>query len=139
MPRFHNREEYNRLRKDLRRVLTKAEVVLWYYLKGRQFHGYKFRRQHGIGRYVVDFYCPALKMAIELDGSQHYEREAKEYDREREAFLNGLGIQVVRFPNNVVIRDVRSVLAALGEIVEERGRVAGPPPPPTSAAGLSSS
>jgi very-short-patch-repair endonuclease len=123
MPRFHNLQDYNHLRKDLRNNLTKPEVILWYYLKDRGLASYKFRRQHGIGRYIVDFYCPRLKLAIELDGGQHYEQEAIAYDKERDAFISSLGIHVVRIPNNELLGNKEGVFEYLVKIIKRQGRL----------------
>lgn len=123
MPRLHNIQDYNDLRKNLRNKLTKPEVVLWYYLKDRGLAGYKFRRQHGIGRYIVDFYCPRLRLAIELDGRQHYEQETVEYDKERDAFIQSLGIMVVRIPNSELLGNKHGVLEYLEKVINCRRSV----------------
>ena len=68
-------------RKQLRNNPTKAEQVLWKYLKNKQIKGYKFRRQHSVGNYILDFYCPALKLCIEIDGDSHFTDEGKNYDK----------------------------------------------------------
>lgn len=120
MGHIHNPQESNQLRKDLRNSLTKPEVILWSHLQDRQFYGYKFRRQHGLGRYVVDFYCPRLKLAIELDGGQHYTVEGRAYDQERDAFIGSLGIEVLRVPNSELLEDKASVFEYLGKAVERR-------------------
>ena len=82
----------------MRHEPTKAERKLWRWLRNRRFGDYKFRRQYPIGRYVVDFYCHELKLAIELDGSPHEFRS--KYDEHRTAELNGYGIAIVRFNND---------------------------------------
>lgn len=113
MPRIYNRIEYNKARKRLRHNRSHAEIILWGYLRGRRFWGEKFRRQHGIGRYVVDFYCPALKLALEVDGDSHAQPKTLEYDRIRTAYLQSLAIHVVRFTNNDVFYDLETVLNRL--------------------------
>lgn len=123
MPRFHNRYEQNPLRKNLRNNLTKPEVVLWSYLKGRQFNGYKFRRQHGIGRYVVDFFCPRLRLAIELDGGQHRDESSIEYDKERDAWLASLGIEILRIGNDELFSNRDGVFDKLEDVMKRRGRL----------------
>lgn len=120
MPVIHNPYDTNHLRRELRRTMTKPEIILWSYLKHRQFLGYKFRRQHGIGRYIVDFYCPALRLAIEVDGGQHFEDDQREYDETRTNILQGLNIQVVRFANIDILQHIDGVLFALDEIVQDR-------------------
>ncbi len=72
MPQIFNISEYTPIRKRLRSTMTPQEIRLWVRLKGHGLLGHKFRRQHGIGQYVIDFYCDELKLAVELDGGQHY-------------------------------------------------------------------
>lgn len=123
MPRLYNLQDYNKLRKNLRNNLTLPEVILWYYLKGCGLSGYKFRRQHGIGRYIVDFYCPRLKLVIELDGSQHYTDEGLAYDKERDAFIATLGIKIIRIPNNELLNNKGGVLEYLEKTILRRSRL----------------
>jgi len=101
-------------RRELRRNQTEAEKALWAYLRNKQFNGIKFFRQYSIGPYILDFYCPNFKLAIELDGGQHNRCESKEYDVVRSEFLKGQGIEVMRFWNNEVLLDMESVLSELG-------------------------
>ncbi len=89
-------------RKELRNNLTPAEAKLWTLLKGKQLEGRKFRRQHSVGNYILDFYCPKERIAIELDGQGHFEATQAEYDYERDLFLEAFGIRVLRFENKVV-------------------------------------
>jgi very-short-patch-repair endonuclease len=92
---------------------TKAEAVLWEALRNRRLAGLKFRRQHPIGPFVVDFCCPDRSLAIELDGGVHADQAA--HDAEREALLATAGYRVIRFPNGAVIADLSGVLAAIRE------------------------
>jgi very-short-patch-repair endonuclease len=110
------------LRQLLRNESTPAERKLWSALKQSNLGGYKFRRQHSVGRYIVDFYCPAQRLAIELDGDSHFTDEAMEYDRERTAFLNALNIRVLRFMNT----DVHENLDAVYERILEELKVTTP-------------
>jgi len=96
--------------KALRRRSTEAEQKLWELLRNKQLKGKKFRRQHAIANYIVDFYCHECKIAIELDGNFHMEAEAKEYDNSRTTLLNEIGVTVLRFWNEEVINDASSVL-----------------------------
>ena len=85
------------LAQKLRRDMTKEERRLWYdFLRGRPE---TFRRQAVLGSYIADFYCPSAKLVIELDGSQHYEDEGREADRERDEYLAGRGLRVLRYSN----------------------------------------
>jgi very-short-patch-repair endonuclease len=84
--------------------MSRAEVLLWSKLKGKQVAGVKFRRQYGVGPYVVDFYAPSLKFAIEVDGDSHFGGGAEERDRKRQLYLESFGIRCVRFTNEDVFR-----------------------------------
>jgi very-short-patch-repair endonuclease len=105
-------------RRALRRSSTDAEAALWSELRSGRLAGFKFRRQHSCGPYILDFYCAELRLAIELDGGQHYEPSAAAYDDERTRFLRERGLVVLRFPNDLVFRERLVVLeviaAALG-------------------------
>ncbi len=91
--------------------MTKEERHLWYdFLKN---HPIQFKRQYPIGNYILDFYCPRLKLAVELDGSQHYEKMEMEYDHQRTAFLENQGLKVLRFSNLDVMKDFRAVCDAI--------------------------
>ena len=102
-------------RRELRRNQTEAEKRFWAHVRGRQFHGLKFFRQYSIGPYILDFYCPARRFAIELDGGYHNQPENKEYDSARSEYLNAQGITVLRFWNHDVLNQTRSVLAKVEE------------------------
>lgn len=76
----------------IRRNLCKAEAIMWRYLSRRQMLGYKFRRRYGVDQYVIDFYCPELKLAVEIDGETHFRAGPKEYDEIRQKHLEQYGI-----------------------------------------------
>ncbi|HSV89191.1 MAG TPA: DUF559 domain-containing protein, partial [Bacteroidales bacterium] len=99
---LNNLPHLKTFRKELRNNLTPAEAKLWTLLKGKQMAGRKFRRQHSVANYILDFYCPEERIAIELDGQGHFEATQAEYDREREFFLETVGIRVLRFENKWV-------------------------------------
>ena len=96
--------------RELRQPQTPAERTLWSRLRNRQL-GPKFRRQHPIGRFIVDFYCAQAKLAIEIDGDTHADQV--EYDAERTAWLAEQGVRVVRFTNRQVHRQIEDVLQAI--------------------------
>lgn len=96
--------------RQLRREATDAETLLWRHLRGRQLAGQKFRRQHLISPYVLDFYCEELCLGIELDGGQHYVDEGREHDRRRAAYLQGEGVRLLRFSNREVLLELHAVL-----------------------------
>ncbi|QJD78799.1 endonuclease domain-containing protein [Spirosoma rhododendri] len=103
------------LRRELRREQTEAEATLWSLLRDRQLDGVKFRRQHGFGRFIVDFYCPTSRLVIELDGSVHNSPEAKLADAERECALCDLGLSIMRFSNDEVMCSIDRVLEKIRE------------------------
>src|ERR1035437_4301018 len=96
---INNLPEMKPFRRKLRKNMTAAEVALWLMIKNKQLDGERFLRQYSIGHFVVDFYCPKHKLAVELDGEVHFTEEAAAYDAKRTAYLNSVGVQVVRFEN----------------------------------------
>jgi very-short-patch-repair endonuclease len=114
-----NRKKINNLRrlkpfrKDLRNTLTPAEAAFWSAIQNKNFEGRKFRRQHSTGNYILDFYCPAEKLAIELDGEVHFNDVARERDGVRRAFLRSCGIRVLRFENKSVFEDLEWMLGVI--------------------------
>jgi very-short-patch-repair endonuclease len=107
---LHNRRYLKDTRKALRGALTPAEAELWKHLKSSQQNGRKFRRQHSVGNFILDFYCPSEKLAIELDGQVHYSAIADKHDVERDLTLQELGIRVLRFENKDVFQNLEAVL-----------------------------
>jgi len=112
----------------LRGTMTDAEQLVWYCLRRKQLGGFRFRRQHPFERFVLDFYCCEVKLAIELDGGQHNEPDAKAHDKERSAFLAGHGIHVLRFWNNEVFTNLEGVLEKIYGVLLERAALKSPPP-----------
>ena len=103
-------ESQTLLRRELRNNATPAEAALWKLLKSSQAGGYKFRRQHGIGPYVLDFYCPLLRLCIELDGDVHKSPTADVKDDMRTRYLKEQGITVMRFWNETVWRNPQGII-----------------------------
>jgi len=101
--------------KELRDRMTNAEQILWEAVKGNKLNGHKFRRQHPIGLYIVDFYNHKNKLVIELDGGYHENEEQKIKDLEREKNLNFNGLKVIRFKNELVINNLSFVLEKIRE------------------------
>src|SRR6266542_1392161 len=104
----------------LRRKATEPERVLWRHLRNRNFAGHKFRRQYPFDDYVLDFYCPNAKLAIELDGGGHNYRTGQIRDRTRSEFLDRHGVVVLRFWNHQIRQELDSVLRAIWFALEER-------------------
>jgi very-short-patch-repair endonuclease len=98
---------------ELRKASTPAEQKLWGLLRNRQLKGRKFRRQHPLANYVLDFYCHECKLAIELDGNYHKQPEVSAYDDSRTALLKENGITVLRFWNDEVFNDIERVLETI--------------------------
>jgi very-short-patch-repair endonuclease len=96
--------------REMRADPTPAEEILWEELRSRTLNGLKFRRQHTVNAYILDFWCPACKLAIELDGSAHDTPEAQEYDAIRQQHLESFGYTVLRFRNEQVLEDTPGVL-----------------------------
>ena len=106
--KFH-RDNFPAARR-LRRPMTGTEALLWEHLRDRKFHGLKFRRQHPIGPYVADFFCAELALVLEIDGPVHNDPEQQTRDREREFFLQELGLKVVRISNSQVQPNLKQAL-----------------------------
>jgi len=104
--------------RELRRRQTESERVLWNEIRARKFEGAKFRRQHILKGFVVDFYCPLKKVAIELDGAIHLKQRG--VDRERQELLECMGIKVLRFKNEDVLMSTKEVLNRINDFVASK-------------------
>ncbi len=107
------RQAMRQHRRDLRKIMTPAEAALWKLLQKRQLEGRRFRRQHSVGPFILDFYCLEERLPVELDGAVHDNPGRGEYDDERTASLQAHGIRVVRFENRAVFDDPETVLEAI--------------------------
>lgn len=101
-------QQVDKVARALRRTMTSAEKILWEELRGRRLNGYKFRRQHPVGGFIVDFYCPLKKLVIEVDGQVHDTQQ--EYDESRCDHLHTYGYRVLRFRNEEVTKNLPEVL-----------------------------
>ena len=119
--RLHNRIEKKSQRHELRNSATVAEAMLWKHLQGRKNYSRKFRRQHSIGPYIVDFYCPDCRLVVELDGQPHYEVSAGIYEAERTKYLERLGLKIVRFENRLIYEALEAVLETIRQELCCRG------------------
>lgn len=106
--------------RSLRTSMTEAEQALWQRIRHKQMQGVQFYRQKPLFTFVVDFYCPAAKLVIELDGSQHVAEEHQAKDLEREAVLTGSGLRVLRFDNSQILLETEAVLEVIDNTVKER-------------------
>ena len=109
MKRLNNLQKLLNYRRELRNESTPQELLLWSRLKNSQL-GFKFRRQHSIGGYIADFYCPNKRIIIEIDGSQHFKKDNKEYDEIRSNFFKILNIKVIRFTNAEINTNINGVI-----------------------------
>lgn len=100
-------------RKELRQKAAPAEKILWEHLRTLRDLGYKFRRQHSVGWYVADFYCPQIKLAIELDGQIHETLRHRQNDAVRDQYFLSHGIKVLRFKNEQVVKDIKTVVSMI--------------------------
>jgi very-short-patch-repair endonuclease len=131
-PQINNRHYLKPYRKSLRKNLTSAEATFWKVVQNSKFEGRKFRRQHSVGNYILDFYCPLEKLAIELDGQVHFNDAAIEYDYERKLYLQSYGIKTLRFVNKLIFEELDFVL---GVIKSNFGWNKLPPPAPPRTGG----
>lgn len=106
-------QEIEEAARRLRQELTPAESILWQALRGRQIEGLKFRCQHPVGRFIVDFYCPSVKLVIEVDGGIHDQQQV--YDQARTEKLEAFGYRVLRFTNEQVMKDLSAVLEQISK------------------------
>jgi len=113
MTLLYNRADDKGKRKRLRQNMTEAEKILWEKIRKKQINGHKFRRQYSIAGFVVDFYCPKLKLAIELDGEVHLKEDVKAYDKRREWIIKSAGIEFLRFTNEQVINNLRETIRTI--------------------------
>ena len=104
----------------MRNNLTPAEAALWTLLKNKQILGLRFRRQFSVNNYILDFFCPRAKLAIELDGEVHNSPEAREYDLKRDDFLGSLDIKVLRVENKLVFENTTQVISAIETALKEQ-------------------
>ena len=119
MTQYFNRASEKENRRLLRNNMPKAEAAIWSMLRSKQLLGYKFRRQYSVGRYIVDFYCPELKLAVEIDGDSHYQDRSKNSDKHRQAFIETFGIKFLRFTNEDVIKNLEGVVEIVRRTVLE--------------------
>ena len=127
--RIHNKASLKKRRQSLRNKATRAEQILWQKLKGKQVNSRKFRRQSSVGPFILDFYCPSLKLAIEVDGPSHLSQSAKEYDRRREVYICGHGVEFLRFTNQEIYENLEGALQVIWEKTNALKNSTTPSPP----------
>ena len=112
MQRINNLQTLKNRRIELRKNPTKSENIIWQYLKNKGI-GVKFRREHSISGYILDFYCIEKNLIIEVDGGVHNTEEAREYDEVRDKFFTDLDFKVLRFSNGEVENNIHNVIAKI--------------------------
>ena len=116
MDAIFNDKSQKGVRRKLRRDLTSPEKILWNNIRNRQLFGFKFKRQYGVGNFILDFYCPEAQLAIEIDGDSHFINEdAIVKDKDREEYIKKFKIKILRFTNT-------DIMKSLGAVVEEIGK-----------------
>jgi very-short-patch-repair endonuclease len=108
------------IQEKIRNTSTSAEIAFWKLIKNKKFEGRKFRRQHSIGNFIVDFYCPAEKLIIELDGNPHSDTLQIQKDIERDKYLGDLGFSVLRFENRVIFQDPEYILDEIRKLIHKK-------------------
>ncbi len=114
-----NKKSLKSFRSSLRNRSTSAEAALWDILKAKNLDGSKFRRQHSIGNYIVDFYCPSEKLIIELDGDPHGEYHKINKDENRDKYLESLGFTVIRFENRFVFQEPEYIIDEIRKVINK--------------------
>ena len=107
---LHNHKELKEFRQTLRSQGTASEAVMWTCLQARKLDGRKFRRQHSVGPFILDFYCPSERLCVEIDGGVHENPTASMNDQDRDDYLETLHIRVLRFTNKEVLDGLEGVL-----------------------------
>ena len=115
-----NKKELIKFRKTLRNNLTPAEATLWKHIKNKQIYNIQWRRQFSIGTYILDFYCPKAKLAIELDGKEHYTIAGDKYDCERDIFISSKGIKILRYENKDIWESFERVVEEINKELQHR-------------------
>lgn len=115
MTKIFNKKSEKEKRRKLRKNPTYTEKVLWLSLRKKQIHSVRFLRQYSINHFVIDFYAPQIKLAIEVDGASHFGNE--DYDAERQKYIEDLGIQVIRFSDDIIMGNTNKVIEEIERIV----------------------
>ena len=119
MTKIYNKASEKEKRRLLRKNMPKAEVIMWSKLKQKQLLVYRFRRQYSVDSYVVDFFCPELKLTVEIDGTIHFKDGVEYYDSNRQKSIEQLGIKFLRFKNAEVFKNLNGVLEVIVDNVQK--------------------
>ena len=113
---FYNIQGLASRRKSLRNNMPAPEQRIWYFIKSKQL-GYKFRRQYSFGNYIVDFYCPELRLVVEIDGDSHGTEESVLYDKKRSEYLESAGVLIKRYNNGDIMKNIEGVIGDLKNFI----------------------
>ena len=130
MTKLYNKRKFQEFRSELRGRMTKSEAILWKYIKNDRL-GFRFRRQHGIGNHIVDFYCPKLKLVIEVDGLTHAEEKVFEKDQRKEKFIKENSMILKRYSSDQIFNDLDNTLMDIENICKEIATTPATPPAPS--------
>ena len=119
MTKLYNRQQEKEKRRELRQSETIAERNMWSQLRGRKLLGLKFKRQFSVDKYIIDFYCPEYKIAIELDGNVHDLEDVKNYDAARQQYLEDYGIHFIRITNDEYLGNSNKAFEKIERIIKE--------------------
>lgn len=119
MTKIFNRKDGKEKRRKLRNSMPNAEKMLWESLRRRQIVNKRFLRQYGVGRYVIDFYCPEIKLALEIDGNTHDSEDEKKYDKNRQSEIENFGIQFLRIKNDDIFGRIEDVIKKIERKIQE--------------------
>ena len=118
MTRVYNKVGIKEIRLKLRKVQTEAEGILWDCIRNNKL-GVRFKRQYSVDNFVLDFYAPSIKLAIEVDGDYHNKKDVIEYDLMREEFISNTGIKFLRFSNNEIFNDIVNVVNKIKQNIKQ--------------------
>jgi very-short-patch-repair endonuclease len=113
--KIFNKSAVKSKRRSLRKEMPPAEVALWQVLRNKQVSGCKFRRQYSVDKYILDFYCPSAKLAIEVDGDSHFSETSIASDAIRQKAIEHLGIRFLRFTNGDIYENIDEVVSKISE------------------------
>ena len=117
MTKHYNKITEKVKRQQLRNSMTYCEKIVWMFLRKKQY-GYRFLRQYSVDQFVIDFYCPRLKLAVEIDGDVHDSAEQKEYDKQRQAYIEKFGIKFVRITNEGLLGNPNKAFSKIEDAIE---------------------
>ena len=120
MTKVFNDVKQKELRRKLRKNMTEAEKILWNRIRRRQLSNKRFLRQYSVNKYIIDFYCPEIRLAIEVDGELHNKLEEKEYDKFRQEEIETFDIGFLRFSNSDILRNIEYVISVIEAAIKTK-------------------